>query len=339
MAEVRLTDVIVPELFLDYWRQTPLDKLRLLDTGVAAPDPQLTTLLAGGGRAVDVPNWEPVDTSDEEDTTNDDPADLAVPSKVGSALQRTPRIQRHKSWKAMDFTALLAGSDPMSHIASQVAGYWRRRREVAMYTLLGMTINDSVTNHSGDMLEDVYADIASPTAANKISASAIRQAVSTSGDRGVESYTAILMHSDTFFLLDEQDEINFAPVSEQGFNMPFYKGMAVFVDDNVTVEAGTNATAYYTYLLGSAAFRTAEASPSVPVALTREEDEGNGGGSEKLHTREEYAIHPYGYIWTGDTASNIDNPTNAQLASLTNYARATGFDRKRIKIAAVKHNV
>ena len=51
MAEVRVTAVVVPEIFAPYVRTLTEQKTALIDSGVVVRDPALDGLLAGGGRA------------------------------------------------------------------------------------------------------------------------------------------------------------------------------------------------------------------------------------------------------------------------------------------------
>lgn len=52
---VRLSDVIVPEVYANYMAVDTTDKTEIFKSGIMRSDPQLAANLAGGGRTFNVP--------------------------------------------------------------------------------------------------------------------------------------------------------------------------------------------------------------------------------------------------------------------------------------------
>ena len=130
MAEVRVADVVVPEIFAPYVRTLTEQKTALVDSGVVVRDPALDGFLAGGGTTFNAPSWR--DNDDDSNiladrVSSDDPGVVATPAKIQSNQEIARRLSRNQSWKTMDLAAALAGDDPANAIAANVAAYWRRR--------------------------------------------------------------------------------------------------------------------------------------------------------------------------------------------------------------------
>jgi hypothetical protein len=60
MAETRIADVIVPEVFTEYTLEDSIYRSRLFNSGIMAVNPALTSLLNGGGTTFNLPFWQDV---------------------------------------------------------------------------------------------------------------------------------------------------------------------------------------------------------------------------------------------------------------------------------------
>ena len=130
MAEVRIADVVVPEIFAPYVATMTEQKTALVDSGVVVRDPALDGFLAGGGTTLNAPSWRDIDDDSNilaDRVSSDNPATVAVPNKIQTNQELAVRLSRNNSWKTMDLVAALAGDDPSSAISNRVAAYWRRR--------------------------------------------------------------------------------------------------------------------------------------------------------------------------------------------------------------------
>jgi len=169
---------------------------------------------------------------------------------------------------------------------------------------------------------------------SQMSAFAILEAKQTMGDRA-SGLRIIIMHSRVYTNLQAQNLITFVPNSQGVIEFPTYLGYRVVVTDNVPVaDAGGGNLHYTSYLCGEGILGWGESPPAKPVAVERDEMQGNGSGIETLITRRQYALHPYGFHWTGSSVA-ADFPSDPELATAGNWDRVFP-ERKQIAFAAIK---
>lgn len=335
MSVVRISDVIVPEVFFNYMAKDTTEKTAIFRSGILKPDAELAGKLSGGGRTFNVPFWNDLDNT-EAGVANDDPAANATPGNIGTGKDIARRQVRTRGWSTADLSGILAGADPMQRIRERVTGYWDRQfQRILVKTLTGVFASN-VTNNSSDFIKDISNDsAATATAAELVSAEAIIDTKYTSGD-AADVYKVIVMHSTVKKRLEKLNLIDFVPDSEGRIQFEYYLGLLVVVDDGVYTIAGTNRTKYYTYLVGPGALGWAEVPVTTPVEVQRYASQGNGMGVEQLWTRRQYVMHPYGIKWT-DTSVAGEFPTNADLANGTNWLRVYA-ERKQIPISVLITN-
>lgn len=337
MSVVRLSDVIVPEVFFPYMQKMTKERAAIFQSGILRSDPRLQTFLSGGGRTANNPFWK--DLADEEsDVGNDDPASVSVPSKISTGKDVVCRQVRTKSWSTANLAADLAGSDPMMAIANSVSTYWERQfNSILVSTLYGVYL-DNVANDAGDMVNSIGTDAGgAPNAAELVSAEAIIDTKQTMGD-AAEDLKAIVMHSVVYSRLQKQNLIDFIPDSEGRVNFPTYLGYRVIVSDTAKRIVGANRTKYITYLVGEGAlvFDEAPLATSPMAEVHREPLQGGGVGVDTLITRRQFVLHPNGIKWT-DSVVGGEFPTNAELANVSNWDRVYA-ERKQIPIAFLVTN-
>lgn len=122
MSLVRLSDVIVPDVFTGYMVNDTVVKADVFISGVVAQDAMMAQLLSGGGRVFQHPVWGDLDNQ-EANIGSDDPAQSITPRKIGSFKHQFVRQFRTQAWSTADLSAELAGSDPMKRISSRVSEY------------------------------------------------------------------------------------------------------------------------------------------------------------------------------------------------------------------------
>jgi hypothetical protein len=334
---VRLSDVIVPEVFFPYMQEKTKERAAIFTSGILADDSRLSAFLAGGGRTANNPFWKDLSDS-ESDIGNDDPASVSVPEKIGTGKDVVVRQVRTKSWSTANLVADLAGADPMQAIADSVARYWERQFNAILVATLHGVYLDNVANDGGDMVNDIGTDAAGvPSAAELVSAEAIIDTKQTMGD-AAEDLRAIIMHSVVYSRLQKQNLIDFIPDSRGEIQFPTYLGYRVIVSDTAKRIAGTNRTEYITYLVGAGALAWHEASlrSSPMIEVEREALQGNGVGVDILISRRQFVLHPNGIKWT-DTSVAGEFPTNAELAAASNWDRVFP-ERKQVPIAFLVTN-
>lgn len=152
-----------------------------------------------------------------------------------------------------------------------------------------------------------------------------------------------IMHSDVARTLENMQLLEYwkytdANGVQRPMNIASINGLTVIVDDGVPAAAtggeGANKSLmkYTTYLFGAGALRQADGRVDKPVNASY--DPKKYGGVDILYTKMRETIHPNGFTWKG--ASTITSPTNAQLATASNWDIV--FDPKSIAIARLITN-
>jgi hypothetical protein len=331
---VRISDVIVPQIFTAYVNLMTMEKSAIIQSGAAAIDPSITTLLNGGGITFNLPAWRDVE-NDADNVSSDDPSANSTPNKISTARDVAVRLSRNQSWAYMDLVGALAGDDPAGAIATRVADYWVRRQQAAFIATINgvLAMNaaapaGSSTHTQNDMIRDIKgASFVAGT--TDFSASAFIEAALTMGD-AMGELTLVCMHSVVYAKAQKNNLIDFIPDARGEINIPTFLGRRVIVDDGMPVSSNV----YDTWLFGAGAVRIGSAPPEVPTEILRVPSAGNGSGQEILWNRVQWAIHPAGHAYVG-TAPN-GGPSNA--SSSNNLAAAGSWERryperKQIKIA------
>lgn len=336
MALVRLSDVIVPEVFSQYMMMDTTRQADVFKSGIVRMDPMMSSLLGGGGKIFKNPFW-----GDLNDTSaviaSDDPTKVIVPQKIGTFRHDFTRQARNQAWQTADLTAELAGSDPMQRISGRVGEYWAREFDrLAIATLSGIIAsnvagaNDMVYNATG--LSGTHT-VGNETVNNsQLSYRAIMEAKQTMGDKA-QKLRIIVMHSRLYTNLQRQNLIQFIPNSQGVIEFPTYLGYRVVVTDNVPTVTGGGNTDYTSYLCAEGVLGWGESPPANPVAVVRDEMQGNGSGMETLVTRRQFALHPYGFTWNAASVA-ADFPSDTELALAANWTRVFP-ERKQIPFAAI----
>jgi hypothetical protein len=323
MAETKIADVIVPEVFTPYVINETVEKSALFTSGLVAPDTRIEIGTRSGGETVNMPYWNDLD-GDAEELSDGKPL---TPGKIAAGQDVAVLQALGKAFQANDLAGALAGDDPVAAIGSRVAAFWGRVMQKRLIASLNGVF--AAASMSGNLL-DISGGVGAAAVIDKLS---FADACFKLGDQ-YENLTAVAMHSATYAKLYKDDLIDTIKGSD-GMPYPTYQGKRVIVDDGLPVPvAGT----YVTFLFGQGAFGYAEGMPNVPV----ETDRDSLAGSDVLINRRHFIIHPRGVKWvgtevisTGDV--NGGHPTAAELATGTNWIRV--YDNKQIRIVAFKHKL
>lgn len=336
----RLSDVIVPEIFTPYSQLITEEKSRLVQSGAVARNNQLDAELAGGGLTFHAPSFKDLD-NDEENVSSDDADDSytggtanSTPKKTGTVQEVVVRLSRNQSWSSADLASDLIGRDPMDSIASRVGAYWTRRLQAAFISTVKGVFADNAaaptgTEHVQNDLTNNISGVSYAAGTTDFSSSAFLDALLTIGD-SQDDLSLVMVHSIVFNRMQKLNLIDFIPDARGEIQIPTYLGRQVIVDDSVPASAGV----FDTWIFGRGAIQLGMGSPKVPTETERKPGSGNGGGSEVLYNRVEWALHPVGHRYVG--TAPIGGPSNAattnNLAAATSWQRAF-TERKQIKIA------
>lgn len=316
MAETKIANVIIPEVFGPYVMERSLNQNRFYASGIMTQVPQLAGFLANGGKTFNVPYWK--DLSGSLDVPSET-VDITV-NDIASDKMVAIRQVREKAWGANDLSAMFAGDDPYQAIANRVTGFWAKAMEdLLLYSIRGV-IADNVANDSSSLVVDISTeDGNNATAANLISATKTIETIMKMGDE-FGNMTAVAMHSAVYATLLKNDLIDFVQDSTQTLQIPTYMGLRIIVSDNMyKVAGGTSGYKYHTYFFRSGAIGYGEyAGPIKPVEVLREPK--RGAGVDILIMRKQFIIHPLGFSWVKSTNTAI-TPADADLYATTSWDR------------------
>lgn len=317
MAATLLSDVFVPDVWRQYVIERTAAKSAVFQSGIIS---DLQDVLGPnmGGSTVNMPFWQDLTGADE---VIDDAANLTV-NKINSERDIAAVLQRGKVFGASDLSGDMAGSDPMQAIGELFAGYWARRFQDVLISVLAGAMG------AANMTDNVL-DISGLTGgAENFDAEAFIDAAAKLGDHQ-DDLTAVAVHSATYTVMKKQDLIDFLPDSQTGTPIATYMGKRLIVDDGMPVATDV----YTTYLFPTGAIGYAEGMPKVPAAVDR--DELAGGGTEYIVNRRRFVLHPRGVKWIGTPAGV--SATNAELATTTTWTRV--YEPKNVRIVAFKHKL
>lgn len=336
MATVRLSDVVVPEVYADYQAVNSPEKTAFVESGIVVTSDILNTKANSGGKILDVPFWKDLDSSSEPNISNDDPAVSATPEKVGTGTQIARVAYLNNGWSSTDLSGEIAGSSPMQRIASRTGIWWQRQWQKRVIASCNGVQADNVANDSGDMVYDVsIEDGTAATSDNVYSRQAFTSAAFTLGD-AFDGVSAMAVHSVVYKRMVDNDDIEFIKDSMGSMMIPTFMGRRIIIDDSMPVVAGTTSGYKYTSILfGAGALGYGVGSPETPVEVEREASQGNGSGVETLWERNTWLLHPFGFQFTS-TAVAGESATNAELATASNWDRVV--DRKNVPMAFLVTN-
>lgn len=338
-----VSDVVVPEVFNPHVMRRTEEKSRLIQSGAVIRSAELDADLAGGGLIFHAPSFGSLDniaeniSSDEADDRYTGLDNNSKPHGIRMIDETVVRLSRNQSWSSADLTAALAGVDPMNAIADLVADYWARRLQAAFIATIKGVLADNSTAPTGTehVLDDLTHDIsgiAYGAGVSDFNSHAFIDTAVTMGD-SMGSLTMMAVHSIVYARMQKNNLITFVPDARGEINIPTFLGRVVIVDDSMPSSDGV----FESWLFGDGAIQLGLGAPKVPTEVARRPDSSNGGGSEVLYNRVEWAIHPTGHGFVAPAAKG--GPSNAattgNLAHADSWQRAYS-ERKQIKIARLR---
>lgn len=337
MATVRLSDVIIPEVYNSYSAVDDIEKTAFFQSGVVTQDAMLNQVANSGGHTVELPFWKDLDANQEPNLSSDNPAEKATPNKIGTGRQSARVAYMNQWYSAADLAGELAGSSPNERIRARFSAYWQRQWQRRAIATANGVLAGNVASNDGDMVHDISVDDgANITSGQLFKRDAFTGAAFTLGDM-VDGLGAIAVHSMVYKRMVDNDDIDFVKDSTGTMQIPTFMGKRVIVDDGMpVVPVGTGTGFKYTSVLfGAGAFGYGEGSPTVPMEVERQGLEANGGGVEYIGERKTWIIHPLGFKVASDP-SNIAGHTNTELADAGTFERVV--ERKNIPMAFLISN-
>ena len=333
MADTKIADVIVPEVFNKYVIEKTAELSNFYMGGIISANPELNKLAEAGGSLINMPFWADL-TGDDEVLS--DAGSLTV-NPITSGQDKAVLYMRGKAWGVNDLSKALSGDDPMGAIASLVAEYWARRYQAILISSLKGIFADNLENDTGDMQVDVSgATNADVTADTKLNANNFIDVQATFGD-AIGGVAGIAMHSTVYNNLKKVDSISFEKESMGDLEIETYRSLRIIVNDNLPYTAaggalpGDTAPFYTSYIFGNGAFGLGQGSAPVPT----ETDRDSLAGVDILINRSHFLMHPRGIAWQSAVTVG-SSPTNTEAEDATNWDRV--YERKNVRIAAIVTN-
>jgi hypothetical protein len=336
MPTTRLSDIIDVTIFRDLPQIEGPEKTRFFESGIITRNGLLDELANAPGKSIELPYWNDLDGSAEVNYSSDDPASSATPQKITQGEQTARKSFVNQGWQAADLASELAmGGTAMEAVRARTDRYFARQWQRRLIAATNGVLADNVANYSGDMVINVASEsIAGQSATTRFNRDAFTEALYTAGD-SAEIFTTIAVHSVVMAQMVKNNDIDFIPDSDGMATIPTYMGKRVIVDDGLTVTAGTtDGFKYNSVLFGPGAFGYGVGSPITPVAIDRNEEQGDGGGIETLWVRNTWLLHPFGFQQTGTPAGV--SFTQAELAQAAQWDRV--LPRKNVPMAYLVTN-
>lgn len=326
MAETKLSDVIVPELFNPYVVNRTMELSALVQSGIVINNPEFDRLASQASPLITMPFYEDLTGASESVVESEDLTANNITSKADVAAI----LRRAKMWARTDLSAAMSGYDPMRAIGDLVAGFWSRDMQKELISILTGVF--ASTKMKSDHVLDISAQ--SDNAAN-FSGAAFIEAQQLLGD-AKSQLTAVAMHSATHSYLMQQNLIETIRPSD---SLPFdtYMGKRVIVDDGCPVTGAGDSAVYTTYLFADGCFALGNGVPEGFVQTETDRDKRKGSGIDYLINRKTYILHPRGIKFTNSSVTNSETPTREELEKATNWEAV--YEPKQIRMVAFKHKI
>ena len=313
MANTKIADVIIPEVFTPYVIEKIQEKSALFRSGIAVANAKLNELISGGGTTITIPAFKDL-TGRSQVLSDETPLETG---KIGTKADVAPVLYRGNAWSSNELAGALSGTNPADVIASLVADYWVREEQAILIDIL-----------TGAFKATNMADLVAGGADVKYDGDLIIDAQGKLGDASGK-LQGLVMHSAVRNDLLKKDKTAFQTWRENGIEYNKYLGYDVIVDDTCPFEGGV----YTSYLFAQGAVGLGTGTPSA-LTLT-ETDRDSLASNDVLINRRAFVVHPAGMKFVGTPAGAT--PSDAELKLGTNWTRVS--DVKNMGIVQVKAKI
>ena len=321
MAHVQFSDIVERTEFAQYVQEKATDNDRLLKSSIVTMDSELSKKLNAGGASFHMPHWNPISRGGWE--IPDDTTDEIVSTKIDAQDMKVHRIAFAKSFESADFTASLAGSDPMEAMTKQIADDMNIQKQATLISILRGITADNIVNHNSDMVIDISTQTGDSA---KINGTSIINTRYTMGDMA-EQMKTLAVHSVIASRLRVIDQNNYIPASKTDIGFDTYMGFKLLITDHLPVLNDK----YYSYMFADNVVKWGQGGALKPIESERYPKRGRGGGMEAVVVRMEGAYCPLGYSFTGTIANKT--PTQAELQAAATWTRV--YQRKNVPFAVL----
>ena len=327
-----LSDLVTRPEFLQYTSEGIFEQSKWIQSGIVQRNAALDA--RAGGTRVRVPFHDPIAPTEEQILSNatwgTSGAGYLTPQGTSADEQIMTLLHRGFSYAQDDLSRLGSGADPLAHVRNQLTAAINKLKTTTLKAqLLGLFGGITAAGVLGPNQFDASVAGATPAEANYISVGNVLEAKNKLGERGEEIDT-IAMHSAVAYYLQQVGMLTFSTsalaasgavtwggggVGVSATDVPFFAGMRVVIDDQLTYLTGgtaTHAVKYPVYL-----FKSGVVSEGIQQDLRVAADRNILSMQDVLAVDYHYGYHVTGTKW----AASGDNPTNA---ATTGNLAATG---------------
>jgi hypothetical protein len=296
-----ISDLIIPEVFASYFTNQSIEKSAVLSSGIAVSDTQLVQFASGAGQVYNIPFFNAIGGNDE---VLQEGVNLTI-NNIATEQEVCVTLNRARAWGASYLSRVTSGEDIMARIGDQVGGWWARRHQAILMSLLKamFTSTPAASTNLGLLRGTHLVD----QSANAFDPNMIIDAMSKLGDNS-DQLTAMVMHSAIYHSLTKADMIDYQRDSETSGQHATYLGKRVIVDDACTSDT-PNVFRTYIFTQGSIQFGMGNIPPQDAV----ETDRNTLGSEDIMITRQRMIFHPRGFRWQGAV-----NPANNDISTPAN---------------------
>ena len=318
-----LSNLVSRPEFLQYTAEGIFEQSKWIQSGIVQRNAALDA--RAGGTRVRVPFFDPIAPTETQilsTNTWGGGGGYLVPQNVTADEQIMTILHRGFAYAADDLSKLGSGADPLAHVRNQLTAAINKLKTGTLAAqLLGLFGGISGAGVLGpNQTDKSFAGVpGSMTEANYLNVANVVAAKAKLGERGDEM-DSIAMHSNVAYYLQQVGMLTFSTsalaasgaivwggggVGVQQTEVPFFAGLRVVIDDQLTYLTGgtaTHAVKYPVYL-----FKSGVVSEGVQQDLRLAADRNILSMQDVLAVDYHYGYHITGTKW----AAAGDNPTNA----------------------------
>lgn len=290
-----------PEVYQGFVDQEATFSDSILASGILARDQSLASSLDSGGVMGTIRFYNPLDPDTDAPIVRDGKNDN-VPSETAGGKQSWIRIDRMKSWKAIELTRELTAADPMAAVARNTGRYWRMYKQGLLVKLANAVLGVSglashcLTVKSGGVTANQLIDVQQSALGD------------FSGKFGL-----LVVHSKILAEYKKMGLLNYnkyviTNVLQKEVSLPTINGLVVIENDRGT-DDGTN---YNSFLFGQGSVLTAD--PKVITPDYTDYDAAKAGGTDILYNNRSFILHPNGLSFNADEIAET-TPSDAEFTN------------------------
>ena len=316
---IRISDVIVPSIFDPYIVEQTTFKNAFVNSGVVQSVPSLSAA-SEGGDFVNIPFWVANLSGDLEVLTD---STSLTPGQLTASNQQGVVLHRGRAWASRDLAALAAGSDPMMAIADKVADYFANQQQKEILAIMSGVFGTLASSSGAALAGLSYI----PGSITSLSPGTVAKMRSLLGDQG-DKLSALAMHSASYYDLVERKLIDYVKTGDGlsvpastavggstmaayagagSADVPFFCGLRVIVDDDVTKESSN----YGVYGFVQGAIGQGE-----QQAFNTETDRDILAKEDAMSIDAHWIYHVMGVSFGGSA-----NPTRTALSTVGNWTQ------------------